>query len=160
MIKLYDFLSCPFGQKVRIVLARNDAYWGGKEPWQNVTLVVISSAPSRVAALLSGQVDAIEKVVGEDVKVLQTNPKFSVVAAPSNSVTYVVIDQYRHPRKRVEPHELGLAIFVLAQIDLDQVVSQGFLGQDDSHLLAEGAGQEVIEFDHIGQVLIRLAPRR
>ena len=89
----YRFVSFRPGE--RVVFARNDAYWGDKEPWQTVTEVVIPSAPSRVAALLSGQVDAIEKVLGEDMVSLRANPNFSTFAAPSNSVTYLVIDQYR-----------------------------------------------------------------
>ena len=45
-------------------------------------------------------------------------------------------------------------------IDIDEVVGKRLLGQDDADLLTVGAGKEVVEFDHIGQVLIRPAPRR
>src|SRR4051794_1359071 len=44
----------------RIELARNDAYWGGKTPWDNVTLRLLPQDASRVAALLSGDVQVIE----------------------------------------------------------------------------------------------------
>ena len=46
----------------RIELARNDAYWGGKTPWDNVTLRLLPKDASRVAALLAGDVQAIEDV--------------------------------------------------------------------------------------------------
>src|SRR5512137_3110692 len=35
----------------RIELARNDAYWGGKTPWEKVTLRLLPQDASRVAAL-------------------------------------------------------------------------------------------------------------
>ena len=46
----------------RIELARNDAYWGGPTPWEKVTLRILPQDASRVAALLSGDVQVIENV--------------------------------------------------------------------------------------------------
>ena len=40
----------------RIELVRNDNYWGAKAPWDKVTFRLITSDPSRIAALLSGDV--------------------------------------------------------------------------------------------------------
>src|SRR4029453_3671168 len=45
----------------RIDLVRNDNYWGEKSPWDNVTFKIIKNESARVAALLSGDVDAIEQ---------------------------------------------------------------------------------------------------
>ena len=39
----------------RIELARNDAYWGGKTPWEKVTLRILTQDAARVAALLVGR---------------------------------------------------------------------------------------------------------
>ena len=89
----YRFVSFTPGDKV--VLERNDHYWGPREPWDRVTIVAIPSAASRVATLLSGGVDVIEKVPGEDLPRLRSDPRVHVVVAPSNSVSYIVIDQYR-----------------------------------------------------------------
>ncbi len=55
----------------RIELARNDAYWGGRTPWEKVTLRILPQDASRVAALLSGDVQAIENVPTSDVAQLQ-----------------------------------------------------------------------------------------
>ena len=44
----------------RIVLARNDAYWGDKPHWAKVTLKLITNNSARVAALLAGDVQLIE----------------------------------------------------------------------------------------------------
>ncbi|MFI4925961.1 MAG: ABC transporter substrate-binding protein, partial [Vicinamibacteria bacterium] len=45
----------------RVELARNDAYWGEKPPFDKVTFRIIKNESARVAALLSGDVDAIEQ---------------------------------------------------------------------------------------------------
>ena len=51
----------------RIVLERFDGYFGDKPEWQRVTYKPITSDASRVAALLSGDVDLISNVPGNDV---------------------------------------------------------------------------------------------
>jgi peptide/nickel transport system substrate-binding protein len=89
----YRFVSFAPGD--RVGLARNDTYWGPREPWDRVSIIAVPSAASRVAALLSGGLDVIEKVQGEDVAVLRADQRVQVVVAPSNSVNYIVIDQYR-----------------------------------------------------------------
>ena len=43
----------------RVVLSRNTSYWGPKPGWESVTQRFITSAPSRVAALLAGDVQVI-----------------------------------------------------------------------------------------------------
>ena len=49
-----------YAKSDRIELARNDAYWGGKTPWDKVTLRLLPQDAARVAALLSG--DAIQVI--------------------------------------------------------------------------------------------------
>ena len=51
----------------RIVLERFDGYFGDKPDWQRVTYKPITNDASRVAALLSGDVDLISNVPGNDV---------------------------------------------------------------------------------------------
>src|SRR6266508_1782890 len=62
----------------RIELARNDAYWGDKSPWDKVTFKIIKNEPARVAALLSGDVDAIEQPPTADLARIKGDPKFTV----------------------------------------------------------------------------------
>ena len=45
----------------RVELARNDNYWGDKPAYEKVTFRIIKNEAARVAALLSGDVDAIEQ---------------------------------------------------------------------------------------------------
>jgi peptide/nickel transport system substrate-binding protein len=89
----YRFVS--FAPNDRVVLAANPSYWGGRQPWANVTIIAISSSASRVAALLSGDVDLIEKVPGEDIAKLRSNASIRVMVASSNSIFYLCFDQAR-----------------------------------------------------------------
>src|SRR6266702_4121697 len=57
----------------RIELARHEAYWGGKTPWNAVTLRLLPNDASRVAALLAGDVQAIEYVPTADVAKIRTD---------------------------------------------------------------------------------------
>jgi peptide/nickel transport system substrate-binding protein len=76
----------------RIVLERNDAYWGPKPDWQRVTLRSITSAGPRVAALLSGDVDLIDNVPIQDLPRVKANSSFKVVEGLSNRIIYLHFD--------------------------------------------------------------------
>ncbi len=91
----YKFVEWVRGD--RIVLARNDNYWGGKEPWDKVTFKPLSNKGARVAALLAGQVDMIEKPPSADLANLRTNDKVSISQGPSNRVIYVHLDSHAEP---------------------------------------------------------------
>ncbi len=91
----YKFVEWVRGD--RIVLARNDNYWGAKEPWDKVTFKPLSNNAARVAALLSGQVDMIEKPPTADLKRLRNDPKLSIYQAASNRVIYIHMDSFAEP---------------------------------------------------------------
>jgi peptide/nickel transport system substrate-binding protein len=76
----------------RIVLERNERYWGEKPPWQRVVFRPITSAGPRVAALLSGDVDLIENVPIQDLERIRANPDFKVVQGLSARVIYLHFD--------------------------------------------------------------------
>jgi peptide/nickel transport system substrate-binding protein len=79
----------------RIELARHDGYWGPKPHWERVTLRLLTSDPSRVAALLAGDVQAIENVPTADMARLAKNSSFGVFRTVSNRVIYLHIDSNR-----------------------------------------------------------------
>ncbi len=76
----------------RVELVRNDNYWGDKPVWDKVTFRIIKSEPSRVAALLSGDVDAMEGVPTADLARLKADPKFNVTSKISHRVIYFNFD--------------------------------------------------------------------
>ena len=89
----YKFVEYVPGD--RIVLERNENYWGDKPEWTKVTLKPIKSGPSRVAALLAGDVDLIEQTPTPDIERLKKDPNLTLSQGISNRVIYLHMDQNR-----------------------------------------------------------------
>jgi peptide/nickel transport system substrate-binding protein len=79
----------------RIELMRNDNWWGGKAPWEKVTLRVLTQDAARVAALLSGDVQVIENVPTADVAKLNADKKLGIYRGVSDRLMYVHLDSDR-----------------------------------------------------------------
>jgi peptide/nickel transport system substrate-binding protein len=77
----------------RIVLERNDGYWGAKPPLRRVTIEVIKDPSARVAAVQSGQVDLTINIPVREVARLQREP---LLAGEINPITRVVLLQCRN----------------------------------------------------------------
>ncbi len=89
------FKYAEFKPGDRLVMERNDAYWGKKADWQKVSFRFLASPPTRVASILSGDVDVIEGVPPTDMARLQADRTLSVVQELSNRVIYFHLDQFR-----------------------------------------------------------------
>jgi peptide/nickel transport system substrate-binding protein len=89
------FKLVRFARGSRIEFARHDGYWGGKLPWNKLTLLILPSDPVRTAALLSGQVDAIEHVPTADIARLRKNTAFRLEQAVSWRTILLHVDQAR-----------------------------------------------------------------
>ncbi|MGQ0525205.1 MAG: ABC transporter substrate-binding protein [Betaproteobacteria bacterium] len=79
----------------RIELARHDAYWGPRPAWDKVTFRIITSDPTRVAALMAGDVRAIENVPTADLAKVSKNPGLSLYRVVSHRVMYLHLDSSR-----------------------------------------------------------------
>jgi peptide/nickel transport system substrate-binding protein len=79
----------------RIVLQRNDEYWGPKPHWQKVTLKLITNNSARVAALLAGDVQLIEAVPATDYGRLKSNADVTISQVVGNRLIYLHIDSFR-----------------------------------------------------------------
>lgn len=134
----------------RVILERNDHYWGGKAEWEHVTLRVYKNANARVAALLSGDADIIESVPSADGRNLRQRPQLSMVSVPGNRLLYLHPDQDRdkspfvhapdgsNPLKKTDVRRaMSLSINRQAIVDriydgqgsvASQVVPQGYFG--------------------------------
>lgn len=89
----FKFSSFKRGESVELV--RNDNYWGAKPEWDKVTFRILTSDGARIAALLTGEVDAIDSVPPADVAKLKTNAKFNVVQRTSWRTLFWTLDQSR-----------------------------------------------------------------
>ncbi len=75
----------------KTVLKANDAYWGkGQFPLEvsEIIYTPIKAAATRVAALLSGEVDFIQDVPVQDLQRVASDPKLKVVKAPQNRTIF------------------------------------------------------------------------
>ncbi|MES2026699.1 MAG: ABC transporter substrate-binding protein [Pseudomonadota bacterium] len=88
---LYKFLSFKRGDRIEVT--RNANYWGGKSDWDKVTFRIITNSAPRMAALLSGDVDAIESVPTADLAKLKANSKFRLEQRVSWRTIFWEIDQ-------------------------------------------------------------------
>jgi peptide/nickel transport system substrate-binding protein len=84
-----------YAKSDRIELARNDAFWGGKTPWERVTLRLLPQDASRVAALLSGDVQVIENVPTSDVANLRKDKRVAVFRTVADRLIYLHMDSDR-----------------------------------------------------------------
>jgi peptide/nickel transport system substrate-binding protein len=62
----------------RTEFTRNDAYWGGAQPWARVSYRFVANDAARTAALLAGDVDVIDQVPSSDLARLRRDQRISV----------------------------------------------------------------------------------
>jgi peptide/nickel transport system substrate-binding protein len=77
----------------RIVLERNDGYWGPKAKIKRITFEIIKDPSARVAAVQSGQIDLTINVPVREVERLGKEPS---LAAELNPMTRVILLQCRN----------------------------------------------------------------
>ena len=89
----YKFVEWVPGD--RIVFEKNPDYWGTKAKFDKVEVKPIKSPPSRVAALLAGDVDMIDVVPTADIKGLKSNKNIVLSSGVSSRVIYLHMDRLR-----------------------------------------------------------------
>lgn len=89
------FKFVRFRRGDRVELARNDSYWGEKPAWARVVFRIVPSDPARVAALLAGDLDAIENVPTADFARIKANPNLRLSTKASHRIIFYHVDQFR-----------------------------------------------------------------
>ena len=84
-----------FAKGDRLELVRNDAWWGGKTPWEKATLRILTNDPARVAALLAGDIQVIENAPTSDISRLKSDKNLSIARVGSNRLIYLHMDSNR-----------------------------------------------------------------
>ncbi len=126
-----------YEQNARIVLERNDAYWGPKPAIRRVTIQIIKDASARVAAAESGQVDlTIAPPVRETVR-LQGSPQ---LAAELDPISRIILLQVRNDlgfadenvrlaaHHAIDKQALSRAFYNNAAVPLSQLATPGTPG--------------------------------
>lgn len=80
----------------RLVLVKNPSYWGGNQ--SNVTEIIytpIKAEATRIAALLSGEVDFVLDPSPQDLARLRSNANLKVIDGVENRTIFFGMDQFR-----------------------------------------------------------------
>jgi peptide/nickel transport system substrate-binding protein len=81
---------------VRTVFVRNNNYWGKIEGnAQEIIFTPIANPATRVAALISGEIDVMEPVPVQDVARINASPNARVIAGPELRTIFMGMDQKR-----------------------------------------------------------------
>lgn len=89
----YKFVS--YTPDDRVVMTRFDGYWGGKPAWDNVTIRFMPNDGSRMTALLSGDVNAVENVPTPDIEKVKANPDLVYAAKKTHRLIFLFLDSGR-----------------------------------------------------------------
>jgi peptide/nickel transport system substrate-binding protein len=87
----FKFVSWTVGEKV--VLTRNNAFWGKKPRIKTLIIRPIANNTARLQALQTNEVQGYDLVAPEHIATIQGNSKLKVVNRPSFNVAYVTIHQ-------------------------------------------------------------------
>jgi peptide/nickel transport system substrate-binding protein len=95
MIGTGAYRHVSYEQGNRLEVEKNPGFWGDKAPWDRVQIRFVSSPGSRVAALLSGDVDLIDGVPTQDVARLNADRRIEIFSTESNGTAYLFPDTAR-----------------------------------------------------------------
>ncbi len=141
------FMLKGWEQDVRLTLVRNPNWWGKPIDGGNVTEIVyspIKSEATRVAALLSGEVDMVLDPSPADLAKLRAAPNLKVVDGAENRTIFFGMDQFRDelPGSNVKGKnplkDLRVRKALYQSIDIDTItrVTLRGLGQATGALVA------------------------
>jgi peptide/nickel transport system substrate-binding protein len=83
--------------KEKVILTRNDKYWGPKARLSQVVVRPIADNSARVQALQTGEINGMDLLQPQDVPTVSGNSGLKVVNRPSFNVAYVTINQSKPP---------------------------------------------------------------
>jgi peptide/nickel transport system substrate-binding protein len=135
--KVQDFVP-----KERVVLVRNEAYWGKKPSLERIVWRAVPEEGTRMAALQRGEVDVVVDPQPDKVKELKATGKFDLVTGPATRVFFVGFnyqrDYARDPRVR-------------------QAIASALNGKEIVEGLLEGLGTDVGSF--ISPLIAKVNPK-
>ena len=123
-----------------ITLTRFDGYFGPKPDWDNVTYRAIVNDAARTAALLSGDVDLISSVPGNDLANVRANKALTVSTMLSNRCYFWTVDVGREvspmvtdtdgkPMTKNPLKDVRVRRAMSKALDRNAIVSRVMLGQ-------------------------------
>jgi peptide/nickel transport system substrate-binding protein len=118
----FRFESWTVGEK--LVLARNDAYWGKKASLRRVIFLPIPDNAARLQALQTGEIQGYDLVEPQDITTIQRDQNLKVIDRPAFNVGYVTINQAVPPFDNLKVRQA-----VAHALDRTSVVSSFYSGR-------------------------------
>jgi peptide/nickel transport system substrate-binding protein len=120
----YKFESWTRGD--RLVMVRNDDYWGDKAKIEKLIFRPISDNAARLQALQNGEIQGYDLVEPQDIQTIEGDDNLQILDRPAFNVGYVTINQ------KVKPFDqLPVRQAVAAGLDRQAVVDNFYAGRGE-----------------------------
>jgi peptide/nickel transport system substrate-binding protein len=95
----WKFNSWTIGQ--RVVLDRNNAYWGKRPQLARIIVRPISNNTARLQALQTGEINGYDLVAPQDMPTIRSNNRLRLISRPPFNVAYVTINSRMPPMNNI-----------------------------------------------------------
>jgi peptide/nickel transport system substrate-binding protein len=110
----------------RLVMVRNDDYWGDKAKLERLIFRPISDNAARLQALQNGEIQGYDLVEPQDIQTIEGDDSLQILDRPAFNVGYVTINQ------KVKPFDkLPVRQAVAAGLDRQAVVDNFYAGRGE-----------------------------
>jgi peptide/nickel transport system substrate-binding protein len=120
----FKFVSWTRGD--RLVLERNDDYWGEKANLERVIFRPIADNAARLQALQSGDIQGYDLVEPQDMETIRNDENLQLLDRPAFNVAYVGINQKMPPMDKLEVRQA-----VAHGLDRQAVVDNFYAGRGE-----------------------------
>jgi peptide/nickel transport system substrate-binding protein len=110
----------------RLVMVRNDDYWGDKAKLERLIFRPISDNAARLQALQNGEIQGYDLVEPQDVQTIEGDDSLQILDRPAFNVGYVTINQKVKPFDQIEVRQA-----VAAGLDRQAVVDNFYAGRGE-----------------------------
>jgi peptide/nickel transport system substrate-binding protein len=120
----FKFVSWTRGD--RLVMERNDDYWGEKAKISRLIFRPISDNAARLQALQNGEIQGYDLVEPQDIKTIEGDDSLQILDRPAFNVGYVNINQAIKPFDNLKVRQA-----VAAGLDRESVVNNFYAGRGE-----------------------------
>jgi peptide/nickel transport system substrate-binding protein len=110
----------------RLVMVRNDDYWGEKSKIERLIFRPISDNAARLQALQNGEIQGYDLVEPQDIATIEGDSSLQILDRPPFNVAYVGINQKMPPMDKLEVRQA-----VAAGLDREAVVNNFYAGRGE-----------------------------
>jgi peptide/nickel transport system substrate-binding protein len=110
----------------RLVMVRNDDYWGDKAKLEKLIFRPISDNAARLQALQNGEIQGYDLVEPQDIQTIEGDSELQILDRPAFNVGWVTINQKIPPFDKLEVRQA-----VAAGLDRESVVNNFYAGRGE-----------------------------